>query len=470
MKQLLLHPLVFTLLLGVALVYSVIVFQLISGNKRWSETVERVFIILSMLIISGMQIGISGRFHPNALYQHDITLPYRLMAIGFYAPFFILLLPRLCYTLQNLGDVSSLLLNKSTFFCLYIFIIFLSSLISNTPGYNLKASSILLIVTVCFIYVGKQYELKEIFNLLLWHHIIVLLISLFLGNKTGPWNGIYLHKNYYGAAMDLTVILMYLQSVRIPKYKLLFLSLAALAVFCVFQSQGGMARVLLVLLISLLGFLRFIRRLPPRLAFASMGIFLAIGISLVIMITENAEYIIVEKLGKDMTLTGRTYVWYRVVDAINRRPWFGYGFEGFWQPWRGLDNPAIHIVVTEANNFRPEHSHNGYLEIALKTGWLGLGIFILSLLIGIYYGVLHLTRSKEPESVLPLTIFTWIVMLNITDGGIETISMHWIVYVLMTARLTMETGGNFGNHPQRQKSFELESRSPFNRTSTKESR
>jgi O-antigen ligase len=470
MKQLLLHPLVLTLFLGVALVYFVIVFQLISANKKWAETVERVFIILSMLIISGMTIGITGRFHPNALYQHDITLPYRIMAIGFYAPFFILLFPRLRSTLQNSDYIVSLLLKKSIFFCIYIFIIFLSSLISETPAYNLKASSILLLVTICFIYVGKQYKMKEIFNLLLWYHTVVLLLSLVYGTGAGPWHGIYLHKNIFGATMDLTVILMYLQSVRMPKYKWLFLGLAALAVFCVFQSQGGMARVLLVVLISLLGFLRFIRRLPPRLAFGSMGIFLAIGISLVIMITENAEYIIVEKLGKDMTLTGRTYVWYRVVDAINRRPWFGYGFEGFWQPWRGLDNPAIHLVVTEANNFRPEHSHNGYLEIALKTGWLGLGIFILSLLIGIYYGVLYLTRSKEPESLLPLTIFTWIVMLSLTDGGIENLSIHWILYVLMTVRLTMETVGNFGNHPQLQKSFELESRSPFNRTSTRDSR
>jgi len=457
MKQLLLHPLVLTLLLGVALVYLVIVFQLISRNKRWAEIGESVFIILSMLIISGMNIGFSGRLHPNALYEHDITLPYRIMAIGFYALFLILLFPRLYYTFfQDLRYVLLLLLKKATFFCVYIFIMLLSSLLSETPEYSLKASFIFLIVTVCFIYVGKQYDMKKIFNLLLWYHTVVLFMSLVFGNKTGAWNGIYLHKNIFGATMALAGSLMYLQSVRKPKYKWLFLCLAALAFFCVLQSQGGLARVLLVVLISLLVFLNFIRRLPPRLAFACMGIFLAIGISLGILITGNAEYIIVEKLGKDMTLTGRTYIWSRVVDAINRRPWFGYGYEGFWQFWRGADNPALLIRLSEADGFIPHHSHNGYLDIGLNVGWLGLAAFIVSLLTGIYYGVLHLTRSKEPESFLPLVSLTWIVMVNLTDGGLEKITMPWILYVLMTVRLTMNTVENFSGNPQFQKPLALE--------------
>jgi O-antigen ligase len=456
MKQLLLHPLVLTLLLGVALVYFLILFQLISSKKRWAEISESVFIILSMLIISGMNIGFSGRLHPRALYEHEITLPYRLMAIGFYAPFFILIFPRLYYTFQNLGYVLLLLMKKSTFFSVYIFIILVSSLLSETPEYSLKASLICLIVTSCFIYVGQQYDMKKIFNLLLGYHTAVLLMSLVFGNKTGAWHGIYLHKNNFGATMALAGSLMYLQSVRKPKYKWLFLCLAALALFCVLQSQGGLARVLLVVLISLLLFLNFIRRLPPRLAFACMGIFLAIGISLGILITENAEYIIVEKLGKDMTLTGRTYIWYRVVDAINRRPWFGYGYEGFWQFWRGADNPALLIRLSETDGFIPHHSHNGYLDIGLNLGWLGLAAFIVSLLTGIYYGVLHLTRSKEPESFLPLVSLTWIVMVNLTDGGLDKITMPWILYVLMTVRLTMNTVDNFSGNPQFQKPLALE--------------
>jgi O-antigen ligase len=199
-----------------------------------------------------------------------------------------------------------------------------------------------------------------------------------------------------------------------------------------------------------------------------MGVFLAIGVSLVILITENAEYIIVEKLGKDMTLTGRTYIWPQVVQEINKRPWIGHGYQGFWQPWLPEPNPALHMVTP--SSFRAMHSHNGFLDMALDVGWVGLSLFILSLLTNIYYGVLHLTRSKEPESVFPLLIFSWIVIINITEVGINSISPSWIFYVLMTARLSLDNAlANFTSNPQLQEPLTLEPRSALHRASPRDS-
>ncbi|WP_193874772.1 O-antigen ligase [Coleofasciculus sp. LEGE 07081] len=292
--------------------------------------------------------------------------------------------------------------------------------------------------TTLFIYVGQQYSMREIFNLLFWQYNFILLFSVFFGSES------LLHKNYLGPAMGLSAILLYLQSVRIPKYKWFFLGLTAVAVFYVQQANSGMGKALFVILIALLGFLRFIKRLPPRLAFAAMGMFLAIGISLVILITENAEYIIVEKLDKDMTLTGRTLFWPLIVDAINRQPVLGYGYGGFWQPWRGAENPALPIV--SPSGYVPPHSHNGFLDMGITVGWLGLALFIVSLLMSIYYGVLYLTRSNEPEAVVPLVIFTWLVISNYTETGLASISSSWIFYVLMTTRLTLDTTENkFGD-------------------------
>jgi O-antigen ligase len=340
------------------------------------------------------------------------------------------------------------------FFCIYNLIVLLSSFLSDNPGYTEKASLVFIGTNVFFIYIGKEYTFKDLFFILVWVNIELLLMSVFRGNHGGAWTGVFAHKNAFGLTMALVPIVMYLQSVRIPKYRWLFLGLAALAVFCVQKSQSGMAKVLFILLLSLLGFLRFIKRLPPRLAFASMGMFLAIGISLLILISENAEYIIVEKLGKDMTLTGRTYIWSLVVPAINRHPWLGYGYQGFWQPWRGLENPANIIRHPKFGDFIPMHSHNGFLDMALNVGWVGLALFILSLLVNLYYGVQHLTRSKGPESVLPLVVLTWAVMSNITENGIDTITSSWILYVVMTARLTMDnTLDNFRGKPQLQESY-----------------
>ncbi|MFP5273321.1 O-antigen ligase family protein [Coleofasciculus sp.] len=452
MKQLILHPLVFTLIILVSIVYFVISYQLISHNLKWAKTIEKIFIVSSMLIIGGMTISFTGRFHPQAFYMPGEQLSYIIMALSFYTPFFVLLLPRFRYTLSSYIAVLIAILKANPFFCIFLLFRLISSILSKTPEHTFKATIILLIVTACFIYVGKQYRMKGLFDLLLWYHVVALLLSLFFGREAN-WKGIYIHKNVFGFTMDLAAVLLYLQSVRVPRYKGLFWALSALAIFCTLQSNSGMAKVLLIILMFLLVFIRFLRQLPPRLAFASMGIFLAIGISLVILISENAEYLIVEKLGKDMTLTGRTYLWREIIKAVNKHPLFGYGYEGFWQFWRGIDNPALMLRLPEFHGFMPEESHNGYLDIALEVGWIGLAIFIISLLINIYYGVLHLTRSQGPESVLPLLILTYIIMTNLTESGINYISMPWILYVFMTSRLSLNTLGKASNNSHIKKPY-----------------
>jgi O-antigen ligase len=191
-----------------------------------------------------------------------------------------------------------------------------------------------------------------------------------------------------------------------------------------------------------------------------------------ILITENAEYIIVEQLGKDLSISGRTYFWPLVVNAINKHPIFGYGYQGFWQPWRTIDNPALPIRTPKLGDFIPEHSHNGFLDMGLDIGWLGLAFFIISLLINIYHGVVHVIRTNEYESSMPLIIFTWLIITNVTETGIATISFVWILYILMTARLTMDNTLEtlrINSQHQRQTSWELESISETNRTSFRRS-
>ncbi len=467
MKQLLLNPLILSLLALAALIYIAIGFQLISANSRWTKLFERVCVNLLMLSISGIVIGLWGKFNPETLYMIDKTLPSMVLQLGSYAICLVFLYSRLRHTLKNSIFVLFSFIQLNPAFCLYVFFLTLSFLWSVAPTYTLKASLVFLGITLFFAYVGKEYSMKELFNLLLWHHTVLLVMSLIFRASIGDgWSGVLGHKNPFGFTMALTVIFLYVQSVATPKYKMVFLSLAALAVICVQKANSGMGKVLLVVLISLLVFLRFIRRLPPRLAFASMGVFLAVGVSLVILITENAEYIIVEKLGKDMTLTGRTLFWPLVVNAINKHPWLGYGYQAFWQPWLGEANPASGIRTP---NFIPQHSHNGYLDMGLYLGWFGLALFIVSLLTNIYYAVLHLTRNKNPESVLPLVIFTWIILSNITENGIERIAPSWMFYVLMTARLTLDrVESKFSRNTQFQKPVPVELSALFNSSSAGE--
>lgn len=72
-------------------------------------------------------------------------------------------------------------------------------------------------------------------------------------------------------------------------------------------------------------------------------------------------------LGRDATLTGRTEVWADVLPARSQRPLLGYGFGSFWTDARR----ELYDIPT---------AHNGYLDILLELGEVGLAFYLIWLL------------------------------------------------------------------------------------------
>lgn len=62
--------------------------------------------------------------------------------------------------------------------------------------------------------------------------------------------------------------------------------------------------------------------------------------------------------GRDQTLTGRSEIWAILVPFAMKRPVLGYGVGGFW--------------TTAMRNLTSSHAHNGYLDVLLSLGFLGL--------------------------------------------------------------------------------------------------
>ncbi len=80
---------------------------------------------------------------------------------------------------------------------------------------------------------------------------------------------------------------------------------------------------------------------------------------------------ILELLGKDPTLTGRTEIWAYVISDIQMKPLLGWGYGSFFgaiirQPEEISD--AVHWVVPQA--------HNGLLEMLLEIGLVGLTLYV----------------------------------------------------------------------------------------------
>ena len=101
-----------------------------------------------------------------------------------------------------------------------------------------------------------------------------------------------------------------------------------------------------------------------------VGILLAIGIAPVVIVMIVAPDWILELIGKDPTLTGRTEIWAFVTNDIWMKPLFGWGYFGFWHG----NNPAAR-EISDAVRWTVPEAHNGLLELLLNLGIVGTALF-----------------------------------------------------------------------------------------------
>jgi exopolysaccharide production protein ExoQ len=84
--------------------------------------------------------------------------------------------------------------------------------------------------------------------------------------------------------------------------------------------------------------------------------------------------------GKDVTLTGRTYLWERASELLLEHPLVGQGFGAFWQQGN-LDAEGLwrfaHITDRTGFNF-----HNTAYDVLIELGWCGLLLFLVSVVKG----------------------------------------------------------------------------------------
>lgn len=119
---------------------------------------------------------------------------------------------------------------------------------------------------------------------------------------------------------------------------------------------------------------------------------------------------LLEMIGKDPTLTGRTEIWSAVIPYIYQKPWLGWGYGAFWSP----DNPAAMEIGELFHWFAPE-AHNGLLEILVNVGVVGTVFFIFLLMRNIILGLRCLTISDRALAISSLLCCASIVLVGISE-------------------------------------------------------
>jgi exopolysaccharide production protein ExoQ len=128
-----------------------------------------------------------------------------------------------------------------------------------------------------------------------------------------------------------------------------------------------------------------------------LGVILLIPLFLAVPVAAISFDSILELLGKDPTLTGRTDIWGYVIPYIYQRPLLGWGYGAFFSSL----NPAAWEVANSMHWFAPE-AHNGLLDILLGTGVVGVIWFVCLLVRTIRLSL----RCMRYDSGMAITCFS----------------------------------------------------------------
>lgn len=321
----------------------------------------------------------------------------------------------------------------------------LSLLWSQLPGLTFRRSVALTLTVLFGTYFGSRFGLREQLRLLAWAFAICIFFSLLFGafglgrsvdfGKGVPgWYGIFDQKNVLGRMMVLSALVFLFWRRVEPDHNRLANAGLLGSVALVALSRSTTAVLVLIMLLVLLPYVRWTARKNARWMVAGMlGLAAAATTSMYYLAAHFQN--VTDLLGKDATLTGRIQIWIVSTAMALRRPWLGYGFDSFWLQTQGPTVRIWHVLGWAAPN-----AHNGFLDLWLQLGALGLGLFLL---VFFYYLLRSIRFLRERQgagmSAWPFLFLAFEALMNLTQT--DFLSTNTIFsFLFIAAAIATQTG------------------------------
>jgi exopolysaccharide production protein ExoQ len=235
----------------------------------------------------------------------------------------------------------------------------------------------LAIASVFSVYLGAVFRGVALPRMLAWACLLMGLGSLVFvfafpaigvhhGDNDGLWRGLWYEKNQMGLVMVVGAVSA--AAWIAAEERLPIAAVGAFLVSCllVAATQSKTSLLCLMAALGVIGGLWAMRKGGAAFSvFAIWAAVLAAGAG--VWLWESHSVAILEALGKDPSLTGRTDIWDSLMRRVAERPWTGYGYAAFW----GRDSvPAA--WVRQETQWPVPSAHNGWIDLLVQLGWPGL--------------------------------------------------------------------------------------------------
>lgn len=308
---------------------------------------------------------------------------------------------------------------------LIIGLAFFSALWSQDPALTIRRSVTLLLATLYGLLLAVRFSPTTVLRLIgaaLTIIVIASVISISIGAEwavmerlhPGAWQGVMVHKNALGRICVLALIVTWsLTQITAGRERLFWIGVAGGAVCLIVGSNSATALVVVVVLIMVWLAIKIMQGLTDwaklRVMLLSAAFVLTLGVLGLVWIEDIAN-----RLGRNLDLTGRVPLWLALWPIIWQQPLLGYGFGAFW-----LDvgrETTVDIVLMRTRFTWATHAHNGFLDV-----WLELGLVGLFLVCFILFWLLRRTWKVFWQSnVHPVLLFGFLftiytILYNFTE-------------------------------------------------------
>jgi exopolysaccharide production protein ExoQ len=232
------------------------------------------------------------------------------------------------------------------------------------------------------------------------------------GLNSEDFQGVFSHKNVLGQVM-MTGALASLHAIRVGgRWRRRNIFFLFVFIFMAFESKSATSWLAIAACCCVDAIIVLYRKGG---AARSAGMLTAVtAVPILILVTAYPDPIL-EMLGKDPTLTGRTDLWEYVISDIWMKPLLGWGYFGFWTP----ANPAAMQIADDLRWIVPQ-AHNGLLEMLLNIGLVGTALVIFLLVRNIVMAVRCLHTPAAALGISTLLCCGGIFLIGVSEAVMLT--------------------------------------------------
>lgn len=319
----------------------------------------------------------------------------------------------------------------------------LSFLWSIDPGLSLRRGFAVTMTTVFGLYLAVRFSWLDLLRLMgaIWLGLALLSFCAGLLAPSfardyeihiGAWRGFWFEKNTLGGHMSRVGFLFAMLALVDVRRRLVWCFATLIATLLVLLSTSATALLGLMLGFGVVcaGAIAQAGRLRAILLIW-LGVTVSVSFTAVLLLWPEQFF---ELIGKDPSLTGRTDIWIALVDSIAARPWLGYGYGAFWNP---DSTPAYWVRV--AVEWDAPTAHNGWLDVALSVGLIGMSLFALSYVFTLARAVA--AGLDHRFALFSLGFLAQLALFSFSESVLlEQNSLVWINYVAVAALLAKGLG------------------------------